>query len=203
MVKRLSCVLGKIRSKTHAILIDWFSKLKSEFFLSIVSLFKNYVVKQGAPTLKPEESFVGAIKSLSLLSSANEVPRFPILPISVFYIYDFGALNFKEEFRKWKRSLESPFITEFALFNYPFLFDPVAKTRIMHIDAMVKMSLEYEDACVNQALVHHAQRFLDNPSGALKGIEEDLKESINPYFVLEVRRAHLVDDVLRQVRLLP
>ena len=82
--------------------------------------------------------------------------------------------------------------------NYPFLFDPVAKTRIMHIDAMVKMSLEYEDAYVNQALVLHAKRFLED-SQVMKNFELEMKDSSNPYVVLEVRRDNLVKDVLDQV----
>jgi hypothetical protein len=32
----------------------------------------------------------------------------------------------------------------FSFFNYPFLFDSIAKNRIIHIDAMVQMSQEYE-----------------------------------------------------------
>lgn len=36
------------------------------------------------------------------------------------------------------------FIGEFSFFNYPFLFDPIAKNRILHIDAMVQMSQGYE-----------------------------------------------------------
>ncbi|KAJ3358207.1 hypothetical protein HDU91_005277 [Kappamyces sp. JEL0680] len=199
MVKRLCCVMGKIRSRSNAVLVEWFSKLDPHNLTVMIQIFKSYILALGPPAGKPEENFVGAVKALSLLSSANEYGSLPLVPISEFYISDRGfRLNFKDEFRRWKRSLEAPQITEFALFNYPFLFDPVAKARIMHIDAMVKMSLEYEDACVNQALVMHAQRFLDD-SDALKTMEEGMKESTNPYLVLEVRRTQLVADVLAQI----
>jgi hypothetical protein len=69
----------------------------------------------------------------------------------------------------------------------------------MHIDAMVKMSLQYEEACVKQALVMHTQRFLDD-SNAMKEMEEKMKRSVNPYLVLEIRRSHFVSDVLQQVK---
>ena len=69
------------------------------------------------------------------------------------------------------------------------------------VGSMVKMSLQYEEACVKQALVIHAQRFLDD-SSAMKIMEEKMKQSVNPYLVLEIRRSHLVSDVLQQVCIL-
>ena len=199
LIKKICCIFGKIRSQTNAILISWFSKMTPGMLTQILSVFKKYVVATGPPT-KPDEDFIGAIKTMSLLSHANEYNNnSPIIPYSEFYILELGAkLNFKEEFRKWKKTFESTNVTEFAFFNYPFLFDPVAKTRIMHIDAMVKMSLEYEDAYVNQALVLHAKRFLEE-SEVLKNFELGMKDSSNPYVLLEVRRNNLVKDVLDQV----
>jgi ubiquitin-protein ligase E3 A len=203
MVKRLCCVLGRVRSKSNTTWILWLSQLPSRLFISILSIFKNYVVSIGPPggNGMPEEPFVCAIKSLSNLCTANELNhRTSIIPYSEFYLNDFvSRLNFKEEYKRWRKSLEDNSVTEFSLLNYPFLFDPVAKTRIMHIDAMVKMSLQYEEACVKQALVMHTQRFLDD-SNAMKEMEEKMKRSVNPYLVLEIRRSHFVSDVLQQVK---
>lgn len=89
-------------------------------------------------------------------------------------------------------------VTEFSYFNFPFLFDPVAKTRIMHIDAMIQMSQEFEDAFVHQALVIHAQRFLQD-SQTVASLEQGLAQQTNPYLVLEVRRSKLVKDVLDHI----
>jgi len=74
----------------------------------------------------------------------------------------------------------------------------VSKTRILHIDAMVQMSQEFEDAFVNHALVIHAQHFLQD-SSSISNLEDNLKDVTCPYLVLEVRRDHLVEDVLNQV----
>jgi Amino-terminal Zinc-binding domain of ubiquitin ligase E3A len=199
LVKNICCILGKIRSQTNTILISWFSKVSPQIFLQILSVFKKYVAAT-APPPTADEGFIGAIKTMSLLSHANEYKSHsPLIPFSEFYVLELGTkLNFKDEFRKWKKTFESSIVTEFAFFNYPFLFDPVAKTRIMHIDAMVKMSLEYEDAYVNQALVLHAKRFLEG-SEVMKNFELEMKDSSNPYVVLEVRRNNLVKDVLDQV----
>jgi ubiquitin-protein ligase E3 A len=153
----------------------------------------------GPPASIPDESFVGAVKTLSMLSHANELNSRPIIPIQQFYVTELTAnLNFKEEFRKWRKSLESEKIIEFALINFPFLFDPVSKTRIMHIDAWMKMSLKYEDAYVNQTLMFQAQKFLDD-SESIQNLESELQKSTNPYFLLEIRRNHLVSDTLDQL----
>jgi ubiquitin-protein ligase E3 A len=122
-----------------------------------------------------------------------------VIPIHSFYNSTINTkLNFKEEYKHWRKTLNSQKITEFSYFNYPFLFSPVSKTRILHIDAMVQMSQEFEDAVVHQAIVIHAQRFLhDSPS--VVNLEKGLKGATNPFFVLEVRRQHLVKDVLDQV----
>ncbi|KAI9218847.1 hypothetical protein BC828DRAFT_350006, partial [Blastocladiella britannica] len=78
-------------------------------------------------------------------------------------------------------------------------FDPSAKTRILHIDAMVQMSQEYEDACVSQALVAHTQKMLLADAARSTQLELSLRHVTNPYLVLEVGRQNLVDDVMAQV----
>ena len=44
----------------------------------------------------------------------------------------------------------------------------------------------------------HAQKFLDD-AALLDAMETEMKESINPCLVLEIRRTHLIADVLDQV----
>ncbi|KAI9335991.1 hypothetical protein BDR26DRAFT_865506 [Obelidium mucronatum] len=165
------------------------------------------------PLHRPDEILVQCIQTLSFFNRANNVakPR-PIVPINTFYNDTLASkLNFKEEYRIWKDGASSshtqqkkpgttsPKKPEFSYLNYPFLFDPVSKTRIMHIDAMAQMSLEYEEAVVHQAIVIHAQRFLQADSGTVKVLEEGLRGQTNPYLVLELRRQHLVKDVLDQI----
>ncbi|KAJ3321208.1 hypothetical protein HDV06_004551 [Boothiomyces sp. JEL0866] len=185
--------LVKLKSQPRLTLMNWFAKLAEKEFHQTVNIFKHFICN----TTLNEDGFIGGVKMLSMLSHSNDMETQKIPP-SEFYALDlYSKLNFKEEYKKWKKSLEQTVITEFAIFNYPFLFDPVAKNRIMHIDAMVKMTHEYEDACVNQALVVHAQKFLDD-SALLETMETEMKESINPYFILEIRRTHLITDVLDQ-----
>ena len=63
---------------------------------------------------------------------------------------------------------------------------------------MVQMSHEYEDAHVHQAFVLRAHQMLDHSKTA-HSLERGLKQATNPFLVLEVRREHLVTDVLHQI----
>jgi hypothetical protein len=202
LIKKLCIIFGGLRSKTKLILAQWLSaSYDSAHFHKLIRAFQSYISHHFYPTLPADDHLVGAVKALSLFYHANEfIQGAQIVPISVFYNDSIcQKLNFKDEYKNWKRTLEkSPKITEFSVFNYPFLLDPVAKTRILHIDAMVQMSQEFEDAVIHQAVLLHAQRFLqDSPS--VQNLEKGLKGAMNPFFVLEVRREHLVRDVLDHV----
>ncbi|KAG0166371.1 hypothetical protein DFQ28_008287 [Apophysomyces sp. BC1034] len=97
--------------------------------------------------------------------------------------------------------LPYPFANEyqFSWFSYPFLLPPAVKRKILHIDAMAQMSLEYEDACVNHTLVVHAQRLLSDAPRMVRNIEANLKSATCPYLLLEIRREHFVEDTWHQV----
>ncbi|KAI8847704.1 hypothetical protein BC829DRAFT_444369 [Chytridium lagenaria] len=200
LLKKLCMVMGNLRSKAKQVLVSWFASYDTEGLEGFIDLFQGYITDHYYPTPpKPDDSIICAIKNLSLLYHANEGSGGRIV-ISKFYNEALNRkLNFKEEYKSWKKTLEGKKIVEFSFFNYPFLFDPVAKTRILHIDAMVQMSQEFEDAVVHQAIVIHAQKFLqDSPS--VTTLEQELKGATNPFLVLEIRRQHLVKDVLDQIR---
>ncbi|KAG1639659.1 hypothetical protein G6F44_007612 [Rhizopus delemar] len=97
--------------------------------------------------------------------------------------------------------LPYPFDNEyqFSWFSYPFLLPPSIKRKIVLMDAMSQMSLEYEDACVNHTLVVHAQKLLSEAPRMLKDLETNLKSATCPYLLLEIRREHFVEDTFQQV----
>ncbi|KAI9144347.1 hypothetical protein BKA69DRAFT_1057056 [Paraphysoderma sedebokerense] len=66
---------------------------------------------------------------------------------------------------------------------------------------MVQMSQEYEDACVNQAFVLQTQRLLNDSTSRSNSLETLARTAANPYLVFEVRRTHLIDDVIHQLHL--
>ncbi|CEG68737.1 hypothetical protein RMATCC62417_04941 [Rhizopus microsporus] len=88
---------------------------------------------------------------------------------------------------------------QFSWFAYPFLLPPSIKRKIVLMDAMSQMSLEYEDACVNHTLVVHAQKLLSEAPSMLKDLETNLRSATCPYLLLEIRRESFVEDTLQQV----
>ncbi|KAI8994311.1 hypothetical protein BC832DRAFT_569636, partial [Gaertneriomyces semiglobifer] len=207
LLKNVCLIIGGIPTSSRKILIKWFARYEPSRFAKVVQLFQQYLVDHFYPSPKPDNALVGSVKALQVLCAANELSESEAkIPLSAFYNEPLcRRLNFKEEYKIWKRVRDpsttddaQAVIPEFTFFNYPFLFHPIAKTRIMRIDAMVQMSLEFEDAFVHQALVVHAQRFLPS-SPSVTRLERELKHATNPFLVLEVRREHLVEDVLAQV----
>ncbi|KAJ3334074.1 hypothetical protein HDU76_011598 [Blyttiomyces sp. JEL0837] len=201
LLKKLCIIISGLRSRSKMVLIKWLSSYDSHHFTNLLKPLHSYISDHYYPGAKADEAIIAAVRVLSLLYHANDTAKpARIVPISLFYNETLNRkLNFKEEYRSWKKTLDGPKIVEFSYFNYPFLFDPVAKTRILHIDAMVQMSQEFEDAVVHQAIVIHAQRFLQD-SPFVANLEQELKGVTNPFLVLEVRRQHLVKDVLDQIR---
>ncbi|CAO3640111.1 unnamed protein product [Mucor hiemalis] len=98
-------------------------------------------------------------------------------------------------------TLPYPFENEyqFSWFSYPFLLSPSIKRKIVLIDAMSQMSLEYEDACVNHTLVVHAQKLLSEAPRMLKNLETNLRSATCPYLLLEIRRENFVTDTFDQM----
>ncbi|KAJ3340617.1 hypothetical protein HDU93_006732 [Gonapodya sp. JEL0774] len=213
LVRRAATIVGNLRSAVKVDLVRWFSKYDESGLDRIVKAFQAFVSDNFSQNLQSNDAVVSAVKTLQLFYHANEsaIPR--PLPLSAFYNSAVAELNFKEEYRTWRRILDARATgatlgaggsggaggeRAFSWFSYPFLFDAVSKTKVIRIDSMVQMSVEFEDAFVNHALVIHAQRFFqDSPS--VTGLEDRLREHVMPYLVLEVRREKLVADVLLQI----
>ncbi|OZJ01590.1 hypothetical protein BZG36_05606, partial [Bifiguratus adelaidae] len=88
----------------------------------------------------------------------------------------------------------------FPFLNTPFLLTTAFKSKVVKIDSLARMSRAYEDACVNHTLVTHARHLLPWASPVLKEIESKVRDVTGPYLVLNVRRTHLLEDTLRQIR---
>ncbi|KAI8343215.1 hypothetical protein BC941DRAFT_410725 [Chlamydoabsidia padenii] len=98
--------------------------------------------------------------------------------------------------------LPYPFVNEyqFSWFSYAFLLTPAVKRKVLLMDCMSSMSMEYEDACVNHTLLVQAQRLLSSDAPQMvRSLEHHLKSAICPYLLLEIRRQHFVNDTIQQV----
>ncbi|KAI7831649.1 hypothetical protein BC939DRAFT_405817 [Gamsiella multidivaricata] len=88
----------------------------------------------------------------------------------------------------------------FSYFDYPFLLSPTSKSHILNLDALTQMSAHYEDACVRHALADHAQRLLpDTMTASAREFQKGIRAGSSPYLVLELTRAHLVEEAFEQI----
>ncbi|ORX97741.1 HECT-domain-containing protein [Basidiobolus meristosporus CBS 931.73] len=210
LLRRLTQVLSQVSGSARSVLLQWFSTYDGHGFLDIVNMFHDYLANHFQPSPRPDDPVACATKVLGLLYDANETSRPEhLVPPSAFYNTVLSStMNIKDEYRLWKKlierdgkvtlgsSIRKP--PKFSYFNYPFLFDPSAKSLIFHVDAVCQMSKKYEDACVHHALVLHAQRFMQDSQKATR-IEESLRRLTCPYFVLEIRRDFFIEDTLTQI----
>ena len=77
---------------------------------------------------------------------------------------------------------------------------PTSKSHIINLDALTQMAIYYEDACVRHALADHAQRLLPEAgTPSAREFQKGIRAGSSPYLVLELTRAHLVEEAFEQI----
>ena len=71
--------------------------------------------------------------------------------------------------------------------------------RVLKIDAVSQMRVEYQNAIVHQARVQQAQRLREEIQSEADELEDAVKSAMCPFLVLEIRRDHLIEDTLNQI----
>lgn len=197
LLKKLCQILGSLRSKPRGVMGEWLSQYPQEQFKRLVRIFKRFLANHFFPGPKPDEAVVYSVKILSMLCHANEKHSPPLVPVDDFYVPELcSGLQFKEEYKNWTENTSGE---TFSYFNFPFLFDPSSKARIIKLDAIHEMSHQFEQAYVSQALISHAQKFLED-SSHLSDLEKHMKSAANPFLVLELHRETLLQDTIEQLR---
>ncbi|ORX50733.1 HECT-domain-containing protein [Piromyces finnis] len=142
-----------------------------EEFTRIVNYFQQFITvrtltKHQEINLNKDESIIAGTKCLNLLYKINE--KYKLVPYTEFYNDEINEqLEIKEDYPCWKAK-------EFSFCSYPFILNPLTKSDILKVESMVSMRHELQDAFF---------------SAMFSGIT-------SPYLVLEVRRDHLIRDVL-------
>eukprot|EP00899_Mesostigma_viride_P014895 jgi/Mesvir1/23406/Mv21098-RA.1 len=162
--------------------LDWFGDAMASYppprLLRIVLLAQHYVTiglyKSEGESVHP--SIATALQFLALLFKANNRGPRPKLDISVFYNdavnnEDFGILE--DDYNKWRRSGSSCF----SFCSYPFVYNPASKRDILQLEHLDRMEQEFTGALIRS-----------------------LFERTCPFFVLKVRRDHLVQDAIVQIQ---
>lgn len=75
------------------------------------------------------------------------------------------------------------------------------QVRVLKIDAVSQMRVEYQNAIVHQARVQQAQRLWEEAQKKTNELEDAVKSAMCPFLVLEVRRDSLIEDTLNQINL--
>ncbi|KAF9950562.1 hypothetical protein BGZ72_007803 [Mortierella alpina] len=210
-------------------MIEWLSCLDEEGMAQLVTLFKMYLSAHFTTRpVGSTHPAICAVKGLDILYQANNIGtqreqerqrRLAIQDakdgkpntvmsettstISYKYFYSgvMEALKFRDEYQIWREGWDkSDEEKPFSYFDYPFLLSPTSKSHIINLDALTQMSAHYEDACVRHAMADHAQRLLpDSLSITAREFQKGIRTGSSPYLVLELTRAHLVEEAFEQI----
>ncbi|CAO3568922.1 unnamed protein product [Mortierella alpina] len=212
-----------------ATLTEWLSCLDEEGMAQLVTLFKMYLSAHFTTRpVGSSHPAICAVKGLDVLYQANNIgtqreherqrraaiqdakdgkpttvmsEMTSTISYKYFYSGVMEALKFRDEYQIWREGWdkcdeEKPF----SYFDYPFLLSPTSKSHIINLDALTQMSAHYEDACVRHAMADHAQRLLpDSLSITAREFQKGIRTGSSPYLVLELTRAHLVEEAFEQI----
>lgn len=92
------------------------------------------------------------------------------------------------------------FITKQTKNWRPDIFLP-GQVRVLKIDAVSQMRVEYQNAIVHQARVQQAQRLREETQSKADELGDAVKSAMCPFLVLEVHRDNLIEDTLNQIYL--
>ncbi|KAG0040527.1 hypothetical protein BGZ82_001853 [Podila clonocystis] len=224
LLRRILAVFIALPDKAK--MVQWLSCMDDEGMAQLVTLFKMYLTAHFTP--RPggaSDPTICAVKGLSILYRANNIRTQreherqrqlnirdknaqtgkdaddSTISFRYFYSGVMEALKFKEEYQYWREGwgkIESE--KPFSYFDYPFLLSPTAKSHIINLDALTQMTAHYEDACVRHALADHAQRLLpETMTSTSREFQKGIRAGSSPYLVLELSRAHLVEEAFEQI----
>ncbi|KAG0334524.1 hypothetical protein BG000_008250 [Podila horticola] len=224
LLRRILAVFIALPDKAK--MVQWLSCMDDEGMAQLVTLFKMYLTAHFTP--RPggaSDPTICAVKGLSILYHANNIRTQreherqrqlnirdknaqtgkdaddSTISFRYFYSGVMEALKFKEEYQLWREGwgkIESE--KPFSYFDYSFLLSPTAKSHIINLDALTQMTAHYEDACVRHALADHAQRLLpETMTSTSREFQKGIRAGSSPYLVLELSRAHLVEEAFEQI----
>lgn len=179
IVEPLAKVIATHAQVSQALFVDWFIHYDSPSFARVVNLFRNTITAHmKIRSWNFSVDIAAPCMVLMLLVLANDNAPRPHVHFSFFYhsVISSTRINLQDDYRRWKTAHRSPRRT-FTFCHYPFLFDAAAKSRLLHFDAQIQMSLE-----VNAAVI-----------SSLFGNNQTIVSR------LKVRRDHLLEDTLMQI----
>ena len=163
----------------------------NEFIVKNAIVLSNEINDDVSTISKESTSKVSLNKALSFTHDLYVLSRYKFdFKCELFYNSVLGdTLDLKKEYKLHKKN-KSIFL------KHLYLFDPIAKTNLLQIQSLMSMAKEYEDACVNHAMVVHTSKILQE-SITTHELDKLLAKVSNPYCLLEVKREFIIEDVLQ------
>ncbi|KXJ25787.1 uncharacterized protein LOC110243883, partial [Exaiptasia diaphana] len=209
LLRKLCSVLNKLPQDTRSALVLILSRYSSHGFNCLIQVFHTFFGKHIHPSQTTEPHLIEICKVMAIFHDAFQTATSELsnphhdLSESLFYSDDLSKkVDFKKEYEAWQaiKSNSDVCEDEMSLLEFPFLFDPASKVRVMHIDAVWQMRAEYQNAIVHQARVQQAQKIFDRAEKSNK-FNDAVKAATCPFLVLSIRRDYIIRDTMTQIHL--
>ncbi|XP_017778444.1 PREDICTED: probable E3 ubiquitin-protein ligase HERC4 isoform X2 [Nicrophorus vespilloides] len=186
--KPFASSLLTLKVQATRVVESWWSKLPTEYYEKLVSMFKDVVIfiirNQRIPrteTATLDNTLISMLNILARLNKLNHTMDGQKVPYDTFHIVDLeDYLDVRVDYVSWLNDNTE----KLYLCNYPFLFDSQAKTALLEADQTIQMC-----SAMNQAAQHAL--FLTLLSSDVSRVHQ--------YLMLNVSREHIVEDALREL----
>ncbi|XP_068730532.1 ubiquitin-protein ligase E3A-like [Montipora capricornis] len=209
ILRKLCVVLSHLPTDSWQAMTGILSSYDMDSLKHLIQVFEVYLSNIISPGQCNEPHLLETCKALALLYDSccniNKSKGEQFVSLSEFYNEDLSLkMDFKKEYEHWRsvnetKGLESG--KKSSLLDYPFILDPTSKVRVLKIDAVSQMRVEYQNAIVHQARVQQARRIREEVQKDEPDLTDAVKSAMCPFLVLEVRRDHLIEDTLNQIHL--
>lgn len=167
----------------------WISQQDKSYLKGLVQKLKNvatHILKSRSSSASSNRRLETSLVLLRILNRIN-VDQNLIIDYEDFYIPEVSeCLDLVMCYARWLTS-RSEGVTEFNICNYPFVFDAVGKSQLLHVDQAFQMQKAVLDAR-NSAMIQSFFCPVVNP------------EQMS-FLILHVTRENIVADTLTQIRL--
>ncbi|XP_070568117.1 probable E3 ubiquitin-protein ligase HECTD2 [Ptychodera flava] len=211
LLQKLCRVLAQL-TDSKKVLVKILAEYSTDDFEKLVRVFVRHLSTALKPKQGTQPNLMDVCRALSVLHEANNHAYLQrgegIVPMEEFYSKDLSRrLDYRAEFEIWREKETTPSLQNghkernTSLLEFPFLLDPASKVHILHLESVVQMRQEYQDAILHQARVNQAQKYYREALDKSADLEDAIKSAMCPFLVFEVTREDLIKDTLAQIRL--
>jgi hypothetical protein len=201
-LKRLIRAMRVLPESTLHMLVKMIARLPANRFLKIVQTVQHSFDTFFTPQLyRTSEELRNALLILQRLYKANE--EHVLIEPQLFYDARVNSelTNLKDEYKLWKSGKPS-----LSLFDYPFLFTPIIKAKLFHIDSFLEMSSKVEDAITlaafSEIMKEGSFPGMQQGHGLTSELVDDeiVAKAAATHLYLSIRREHVIEDTLEQIK---